>query len=102
MLPQFSSPNSELANTLKEIADKEAEKGVFFKIVETGGRSVQSMLERPNPMANIGCTDVDCLPCKTGKGDGGNCRACGVTYEIECQICPLEQRSKYLGETSRN
>jgi hypothetical protein len=104
-LLRFLSPQlpiAELANTLKGIAEKEAEKGVLFKIVETGGRSVQSVLERPNPMANIGCTDADCLPCKTGQGDGGNCRACGVTYEIECQLCPPEQRSKYLGETSRN
>jgi hypothetical protein len=96
------TPNSELANSLKEIAEKEAEKGVWFKIVEMGGRSVQSVLERSNPTATIGCTAADCLPCRSGKGDGGNCHASGITYEVECQLCPPDRKSKYLGESSRN
>ena len=27
---------------------------------------------------------------------------CGVNYEIECQLCPDENKSLYIGETSRN
>ena len=36
------------------------------------------------------------------RGEGGNCGGCGVNYELECQLCPPENRSKYIGETSRN
>ena len=35
-------------------------------------------------------------------GEGGNCEECGINYEIECQLCPEEERSVYIGETSRN
>ena len=57
------TPNGELAKSLREITERETELGVKFLIVETGG----------------GCDDLDCLPCKSGKGDGGNCRSCGPT-----------------------
>ena len=96
------TPNSELATALREIAEKEAENGVMFKVVESGGRSVKSIVQKSNPTATVGCTDAACLPCKTGAGDGGNCRSCSINYEVECQLCPEEQRSKYVGETARN
>ena len=35
-------------------------------------------------------------------GTPGNCRKSNINYEIECQQCPDGQRSKYLGESSRN
>ena len=96
------TPNSELANSLKAIADKEAEAGVHFKIIETGGLSMRSVLQRSNPLQTAGCEDTDCLPCKPGRGEGGNCEGCGVNYEIECQLCPNGRKSVYIGETSRN
>ena len=45
--PIFVQPtrNSELANSLKAIADREAEAGGHFKIVETGGLSMRSVLQ---------------------------------------------------------
>ena len=67
-------------------------------IVEMGGRSVQSVLERTNLTATIGCTAADCLPCRSGKGDRGNCRAIGISYEVECHLFPPDPKSKYLGE----
>ena len=55
------TPNSELANSLKVIADEEAELGVHFKIVETGGLSMRAILQKSNPLQNIGCENADCL-----------------------------------------
>ena len=62
------TPNSELANSLKAIADREAEAGVHFKIIETGGLSMRSVLQRSNPLQTAGCDSTDCLPCKPGRG----------------------------------
>ena len=96
------TPNGELAQALRDIAEREAEAGVKFRIVESGGTTVKSMTQKSNPTATIGCNDAGCLPCKTGKGDGGNCRRCGINYQVECQLCPADNRSLYHGETARN
>ena len=32
-------------------------------------------------------------------GGGGNCR---VNYELECQLCPQDNKTVYIGETGRN
>ena len=96
------TPNSELANSLKVIAESEAEAGIRFRIVETGGRSVKSILQKSNPTANVGCEEEDCLPCRPGRGEGGDCRRCGINYSVECQLCPDGQKAIYHGETARN
>ena len=80
------TPNSELANSLKAIADSESEAGVHFKIIETGGLSMRSVLQRSNPLETAGCDTQDCLPCKHGRGEGGNCEGCGFNYEINYEI----------------
>ena len=96
------TPNGELANELKLIAEKEAEAGIMFRIVETGGRSIKSMLQKSNPSSTLGCDAAACLPCRTGQGEGGNCRASGINYQVECQLCPLGQKGVYHGESARN
>ena len=96
------TPNSELANSLKLIAESEAEAGIRFRVVETGGRTVKSILQKSNPTATVVCEEEDCLPCRPGRGEGGDCRRCGVNYSIECQLCPDGQKSIYHGETARN
>ena len=48
------TPQNELANSPKAIAESEAEAGVVFKIVETGGLSVKSILQRSNPLETPG------------------------------------------------
>ena len=83
------TPNSELAQSLKAIADSEAEAGVHFKVIETGGLSLRSVLQRSNPLETKGCESPDCLPCKHGRGEGGNCRACGVNYELEANYAQM-------------
>ena len=96
------TPNGELAARLRRIASCEAEAGVEFKIVETGGKSMKKQFQKSNPMEMKGCDDDDCLPCRTGRGDGGRCHSSGVNYAVECQLCPVGARSLYLGESSRN
>ena len=96
------TPSGELAKALRDIVDREAEAGVHFRIVETGGSSIKSQIQKSNPTTTVGCTDARCLPCKSGQGEGGDCRRCGITYQIECQLCPDESRSVYIGESSRN
>ena len=96
------TPNSELAHALKTIADSEAEAGIHFKIVETGGLSMRSVLQKSNPLQTIGCENTDCLPCKQGRGEGGNCEGGGINYELECMLCPDDNKSVYIGESARN
>ena len=96
------TPNSELVTMLREVADKEAEAGINFKMIETGGMSMRRVLQVSNPMETKGCDESDCLPCKDGRGEGGNCRGCGVNYEIECEQCPEGEKAVYIGESSRN
>ena len=104
MAPIFvpPTPNGELAIMLKEIAEKEAEVGIHFRIVETGGKTIKHMVQKSNPTASPGCDKETCLPCRTGRGDGGNCRSSGVNYQVECQLCPPGLKSLYHGETARN
>ena len=96
------TPEGQLAKAIRDIVDREAEDGVRFKIVESGGASILSKVQKSNPTATAGCDSADCLPCQTGRGGGGDCRSCGVNYQIECQLCPANSKSLYIGESSRN
>ena len=87
------TPGGELAKAIREIVNREAEAGVRFKIVESGGASILSKVQKSNPTATAGCDIADCLPCQTGRGEGGDCRSCGVNYQIKCQQCPTNRRS---------
>ena len=71
MAPIFvpPTPSGELAARLRKIATTEAEAGVNFRIVETGGRSMKRLFQVSNPMETAGCDNRDCLPCRTGRGD---------------------------------
>ena len=42
------------------------------------------------------------MPVRGGRGGGGNCRRSNITYEIECHLCPSDDRSVYVGERARN
>ena len=96
------TPNGELAKPLRRIAEEEAEAGVDFKVIETGRKSIKTIVQKSNPTATAGCADTDCLACKAGKGSGGNCRSSSTNYQIECQLCPAEAKAVYIGETARN
>ena len=96
------TPNGELARILRQVAETEAEAGVSFKIIETGGRTVKSIVQKSNPTETAGCENDRCVACRPGRGEGGPCRGSNINYEIECQLCPADKRSKYVGESSRN
>ena len=69
---------------LRKVVQAENNENMRFKILETGGRTVKSLLQRANPTATAGCSSSDCIACKGGRGSGGHCRRNTVTYEIEC------------------
>ena len=97
-----ATPGGKLAKAMKEVADKEAAKGIHFNIVEMGGRRLKTELQKSNPTAKPGCTKADCMPCKDERGKGGKCHKANINYIIECMLCPPDKRSSYIGETSRN
>ena len=96
------TPNSELLNMMREVAEKESDDGLRFKIIETGGRTVKREVQQSNPTATHGCTSCDCLACKDGRGKGGGCRRSNALYQVQCKQCPTESPSVYIGETARN
>ena len=93
-----ATPNSELAKILREVAEKEAVKGVKFKIVEKGGRTIERSLVRTNPIGKDECGKEDCPVC-TQAGGGKLCHKSNVNYQMKCESCP---NSMYFGESHRN
>ena len=63
---------------------------------------IKHCTQRSNPTASPGCTDPNCVACKDGGGRGGNCRRGNVQYQMDCKLCPEDDKSVYIGETSRN
>ena len=46
---------------------------------------------------------MKCLPCKEGRGQGGDCRKSNIGYEMGCNNCSEVDKSVvYHGETSQN
>ena len=67
-----------------------------------GGISLKCKLFSSNPCAKEGCSRTDCLPCKSGEGEGGICHCENVDYGMVCKTCLQQGVSKvYLGESSR-
>ena len=94
-----ATPNSELAKAWKKVIE-ENPGPVKIKVVEEGGRSLVGLLRKSNPTKPKGCTDSKCLPCKFGRGEGGECRRNNVGYYTKCEECDVVV--KYVGETGRN
>ena len=98
-----STPDGELASLLRTIVEEEGRSsGLRFKIIEQGGVSIKQCTQKSNPSATPGCADMDCIPCKGGRGGGGDCRKSNIEYSMECCLCPDERPTAYHGETSRN
>ena len=97
-----ATPGGGLAKAMREVAGREASEGIHFNIVEKCGVRIKSQLQKSNPTATPGCSKENCLGCREGKGEGGKCHKNNVNYEIECKLCPEEERSVYIGETARN
>ena len=56
-----ATPGSELAKTLRVIAEGEAAERIQFKVIETGGLTIKSEVQRSNPTATAGCLEQNCL-----------------------------------------
>ena len=105
------TPGSILANKLKKMEEDTAPRRSWrFRVIETGGRTIKSQLQTPNPASPSHCGAEDCLPCITDKF--GICGVNNVTYQISCTKCGTElgvhgeimdtKVHHYIGETSRN
>ena len=58
-------------------------------------------LQKTNPGRTVGCDSSDCLACKNGKGEGGDCRRNSVGYNLVCDLCGGDNVC-YVGETGQN
>ena len=96
------TPNSELLQMLREVARVETQPGLKFKIVESGGRTIKSSVQKSNPTATPACQGGDCVACSGDGGSKGSCRKSNVVYEYACQLCPDNNQAVYIGETARN
>ena len=97
------TPGGELAKKIKEVEEKKSgNRTVRFKVIETGGIAMKSLLQKSDPWAGGKCGKQDCFPCK-GEKSGGDCERNSVTYRIVCKTCEENnQVAHYIGETSRN
>ena len=86
---------------MRKIAEQEAEDGLKFKVVEGGGRSIKSIVQKSNPTETPGCGQSDCMACAVGRGEGGNCQRSNIQYEMRCGTCQ-DETPVYIGESSRN
>ena len=93
-----ATPGGELAREMRKIADREAKHEIHFNVLEIGGRTLRSEIQRSNPTATPGCNKSDCLGCEESRGKGGKCHKNNVNYQINCQKCD----KVYIGETSKN
>ena len=94
-----ATPQSELAQLWRGVVDN-FNGPIKVKIVEEGGRTLKSKLQKSNPRKVIGCVELDCLVCTNGRGEGGDCQRPNVGYKIKCLDCP--NNVLYIGETSKS
>ena len=70
------------------------------KVVEHGGRSVKSILQRSDVSPCLFCGDAGCPICETEAK--GNCQDESVIYKVWCQNCDEEGISTVMyGETGK-
>ena len=74
MAPIFvpATPRSELLKRMRKAAEETEKEGIKFTLVEMGGRTLKSELQRSNPTATPGCNLADCHCCKGEEGKGAN------------------------------
>ena len=89
-----ATPNSELYNFLKPIAESENEAGIKVRLVEKGGPTIGKMLQRPNPSASEGCGKEECKMCSQ-PGGGKMCHKLNAVYKYECNL----DGYSYVGES---
>ena len=98
--------------TENELLRKELQKeadccGLKIKVVEKGGKSVKSILQRSDVAPQLNCGDETCVLCKTK--EDGRCGKENCGYKVYCMACKDQpnQQGKIVpaemhGETSRS
>ena len=56
---------------MRRFYEEEAQGLIRFKIMESGGTTLKSQLQKSNPTENIECEDNECLGCNIERGKGG-------------------------------
>ena len=96
------TPNSELRNTLQNIANKNlSQLGMSLRVVETSGRKMKDSLVR---LDLTGCFygEDRCRACKSGLKGASHTRS-GVQYHVTCKICSATNiLAEYHGESGFN
>ena len=92
-----STPGEILRKKVEEIVDSA---GFKVKVVEKGGRTVRSLLQKSDVSSSVTCSESGCPICST-TGKGG-CQVEGVVYRVFCKICETQGiDSSMFGETGR-
>ena len=92
-----SSPNEVLRREIQKIVD---DSGFKVRVVERGGRSLKSMLQRSDVEPIMKCFDDDCPICLTAPK--GMCQVESVGYRIFCIECKTQGKVAVMdGETGR-
>ena len=93
---------------LKRVAECGIEKaGESVKVVERGGVTVKSLLQKSDPFREAECEDNGCPVCTIKEGGQrecvrGGCKIPNVGYVVTCIKCQEEGRTRvYEGESSR-
>ena len=101
-----STPDEALKKSIQKVANNSAFK---IRVVEKGGCTLKSMLQKSNIVPNKKCWDSNCPVCQTE--EKGLCCRENAGYSIQCLTCwndpekvdrPIQDR-KYImhGETNR-
>ena len=94
------TPGSELKTKLQSI-EKDMRPGGRenwpIRIIETSGKTLESVLVKADPFQGNKCLDPKCLPNKNVKNTI-SCRRNNIGYRIPCKLCP----ASYLGESGEN
>ena len=59
---------SELLKRMRKVAEETEKEAIKFTLVETGGRTIKSELQRSNPTVTPGCDLPDCPFCSEERG----------------------------------
>ena len=85
---------------MKEVQEQMDKLGMKVKVVEKGGRSIKSLLQRSDVEPSQSCKFHDCVVCRTEAK--GQCSMENVGYLVWCKECELQGiRTVMHGETGR-
>ena len=93
-----STPGGILKNAVNEVVKKS---GLKVRVVEKGGRKLQSLLTKSDVTGSAQCGRDECVICRSG--GKGPCSKEGVCYSVTCVKClEIGRTSRMFGETGRS